>query len=39
MEILALLSPIAFVFSIAALAKVNKLEKDLKSKKQDNKLD
>lgn len=34
MEILSYLSPIAFVFAIAALVKVNKLEKELKDLKK-----
>ncbi len=39
MEILVYLTPIAFVFAIAALSKVNKLEKEVeKLKKELNKI-
>ncbi len=37
MEILAFLSPISFVFAIAALVKANKLEKDIKEFKKQTK--
>ncbi len=39
MEFLAALAPISFVFAIAALAKVNALEKELKKFKAEIKKD